>query len=272
MLKSNFAIFILTHGRADNLDTVRTLKKTNYSGKIYLILDNEDKTVDRYKELYSDQVEDIIIFDKKEVAKRVDDMSTSKVLNAVVYARNITWDIARDLKLDYFLVLDDDYIAFTYRIPNEDRSSLLGIGIYNFDEMINQMVEFLENSNALTISMSQGGELIGGLNSQVYKNRLARKAMNTFFCKTDRPFKFIGKINEDVNAYVKEGIRGNLFFTISDLSVVQRETQQNKGGLTDIYLASGTYVKSFYTVMISPSSVTVRDMGMASRRLHHRID
>ena len=25
--------------------------------------------------------------------------------------------------------------------------------------------------------------------------------MNSFFCRTDRPFKFLGSINEDVNAY-----------------------------------------------------------------------
>lgn len=43
--------------------------------------------------------------------------------------------------------------------------------------------------------------------------------------------------------------------------------------MTDIYLDVGTYVKSFYSVIFQPSSVTVRDMGdgSARRRLHHSV-
>ena len=32
-------------------------------------------------------------------------------------------------------------------------------------------------------------------------------------------------------------------------SLLQKETQSNSGGLTDIYLELGTYVKSFYSVI-----------------------
>ncbi len=41
--------------------------------------------------------------------------------------------------------------------------------------------------------------------------------------------------------------------------------------MTDVYLDSGTYIKSFYTVMFSPSSVKVSLMGTAEARLHHSI-
>ena len=95
--------------------------------------------------------------------------------------------------------------------------------------------------------------------------------MNSFFCKTDRPFKFVGTINEDVNAYVGLGAKGELFFTIGNISLNQADTQQNSGGLTDIYLDLGTYVKSFYTVICNPSCVKVRLMGDNHFRLHHMI-
>lgn len=42
--------------------------------------------------------------------------------------------------------------------------------------------------------------------------------------------------------------------------------------MTDVYDTSGTYVKSFYTVMMHPSSVCVAEMGDKHMRLHHRID
>ena len=51
----------------------------------------------------------------------------------------------------------------------------------------------------------------------------------------------------------------------------QLETQSNSGGMTELYLDAGTYVKSFYTVMYCPSCVVVSAMGTAHRRLHHHI-
>ena len=36
-MRSDFAVFILTHGRADNVVTVPAIKKAGYTGKIYFI-------------------------------------------------------------------------------------------------------------------------------------------------------------------------------------------------------------------------------------------
>lgn len=96
--------------------------------------------------------------------------------------------------------------------------------------------------------------------------------MNTFICDTERPFSFLGRINEDVNTYVGGGRRGELFMTIPSVQVNQKQTQSNAGGMTDLYLEAGTYVKSFYSVMTAPSCVTVGEIGSSHRRLHHSID
>ena len=95
--------------------------------------------------------------------------------------------------------------------------------------------------------------------------------MNFFVCSTDRPFQFIGRINEDVNTYVRLGTLGDLFFTIADLRLEQLDTQSNTGGLTEFYLDGGTYVKSFYTVLFSPSCTKINLMGNKNKRLHHMI-
>lgn len=103
-------------------------------------------------------------------------------------------------------------------------------------------------------------------------NKLYRKAMNSFFCATDRPFLFTGRINEDVNAYVGLGRRGDIFFTYMPIQLNQLQTQSNAGGLTELYLDSGTYLKSYYTVMVAPSCVKINLMGSTNMRLHHRVD
>ena len=41
--------------------------------------------------------------------------------------------------------------------------------------------------------MGQGGDFIGGHQSGLWKKKLKRKAMNSFICSVNRPFKFIGQ-------------------------------------------------------------------------------
>jgi len=64
---NNFCAFILTHGRPDNVKTYATLRKHGYTGKIYLIIDNEDKTAKQYYKKYGNEV---IMFDKLKIANR----------------------------------------------------------------------------------------------------------------------------------------------------------------------------------------------------------
>ena len=124
---------------------------------------------------------------------------------------------------------------------------------------------------SLTVAFAQGGDYIGGVGSKVWTERLSRKAMNCFFCKTNRPFKFSGSTNEDVNAYITYGNKGKLMFTVADICMDQLQTQSNPGGLTEIYLDNGTYVKSFYSVIHQPQCVKISTMGNKFRRIHHKI-
>ena len=95
--------------------------------------------------------------------------------------------------------------------------------------------------------------------------------MNSFICSTERPFKFIGAMNEDVNTYTTLGSRGLLFGTVPMINLVQKATQSQSGGISDMYLLYGTYCKSFTTVMMHPSAVKVSMMNTNNPRLHHSI-
>lgn len=264
--KSNFAVFILTHGRPDNVITYDSLKRSNYTGKIYLIIDNEDKRGDEYRARFG--AENVIEFDKKAISETFDTADTQADRRTIVYARNASFQIAKDLGLDYFWQLDDDYTSFMYRyVENGDIRSTQ---IRRMDQIVDAMLDLLEETDATTVAFSQGGDHMGGIGGRIHKGIL-RKAMNSFFFRTDRPITFIGRINEDVNTYVLQGSRGDLFITVMGLQLTQMQTQKNSGGMTDIYLASGTYVKSFYTVMMHPSSVTIGKMGTTDLRFHHHI-
>lgn len=267
-MRSDFAVFILSHGRADRLITVKSLEKCGYTGKWYIILDNEDKSINRYRELFGD--EHLIVFDKLEASKTSDTCDTSTARNIVLFARNECHRIAKELGLTYFLELDDDYTEFRCRYDAGDKFGTMYVR--DLDSIIDSVIEFLELSGAYTVAFAQTGDFIGGMTSNVWKNKLTRKAMNSFFCKVDRPFDFIGRINEDTTAYTLHGSRGKLFFTIADVSLDQCQTQAYAGGLTESYLENGTYVKSFYTVMNCPSCAKVATVGTSHKRFHHLVD
>lgn len=265
---TDFVVFILTHGRADNVYTYKALKQAGYTGRIILVIDNEDADADKYYSLYGE--DNVYMFNKLLQALKVDAMGPDNDRKAILYARCACFDIAKKLGYKYFLELDDDYTNFRSRVV---QGEYLGTEyIRKFDELVDIVLEFLDTSNAHTVALSQIGDFIGGKNSKVCKDRLTRKAMNAFFCRTDRPFRWSGKMNEDVTTYVNLGSRGYLFFTVADVSIDQLATQSLSGGMSDGYLDSGTYVKTFYTIMACPSCVKMYTMGVTNKRFHHVID
>jgi hypothetical protein len=263
-----FATFILTYGRAEKVITYETLKKYNYTGDIYFVCSDDDSQVNRYKELYG---KNVIVFSKKDYKNKFDIGDNFNDDRVVVYARNAVFDIARELGYEYFLVLDDDYTDFRYTRDDKQRYVTKLRRIQNLDKMFNHLLNYYKKTNAKTLCIAQGGDFIGGEGSNVFKKKLTRKAMNFFICSTNRPFQFVGRINEDVNTYVRFGTTGDIFLTICDLRLQQLDTQSNTGGLTEFYLDGGTYVKSFYTVLFSPSCTAINLMGNKYKRLHHRI-
>lgn len=268
-MRDDFVAFILTHGRPEKVYTIEALQKAGYTGRIVLVIDNEDKKADEYYSMYGR--ENVVMFDKLQKSKEFDTIDRGTDRRAIVYARNACFDIAEQLGYKYFLELDDDYTNFRQRYINED-GQFGSWYLRDFDAVVDCMLEFLDNSGALTVAFAQTGDFIGGSGSKVFHDKLARKAMNSFFCRTDRRFDFIGRINEDVNTYVNLGSKGHLFFTVSDMSLDQTQTQANSGGMTELYLAAGTYVKSFFTVISNPSSVKLYTVGASHKRIHHSID
>ena len=265
-MMNNIGVLILSHGRPDKVRTIKALRDSGYTGEIKIVCDDLDDTLDEYKEKFG---EDVIVFDKLEALKQCDTMDNFGRVNMVLPARNKCHEIAKELGWDYFFELDDDYQQFCIRKPVENK--LKAYPITDIDTMLDGMIDLLEASNALCVCMSQAGDYIGGADGGYIYKGLARKAMNCYVCKTERPFKFLGTLNEDVNMYVTENMRGNLVLSVTNISCVQEITQQSSGGLTDIYLDVGTYVKSFYSVMAEPSCVTVRSMGSKDRRIHHSV-
>lgn len=273
-MRKDFAALILTHKRPHKQLTVKSLRDNGYTGDIFFVVDNEDPTREELESLYPGQV---VVFDKQAARAITDDADNTGKGLGVVYARNMCHQIARDLGLQYFIELDDDYNGWMLRF-----NSRLEYGYWRapLDDVFEAMIDWLAtDERILSVALSQGGDHIGGSSNTLIDRgpSARRKVMNSFICNVDRPFKFYGRINEDATAYVTLGRKGALFFTPFQAQLNQLITQTNPGGLTEIYLDAGTYVKSFYSVMWEPSCVKISAMGSPTKnneamwRIHHSV-
>lgn len=266
MKNKDFVVMILTHGRPNTVVTDSSLRKQGYTGRILYVVDNEDKTVDEYRKNFG---EDVVQFDKKAIADKTDEGDNFDDRRTITHARNASFEIAKKMGYKYWIQFDDDYIRFHYRLYKFGKAE----PILNMDAVFDTLIDFYEQTPAVSVAMAQGGDFIGGDQSQNATNpRLLRKCMNSFICSTERPYKFVGRMNEDVNTYTSLASRGTLFLTVPLVSLTQKATQTNEGGITETYLKYGTYVKSFYTVMFAPSCTKIAMMHTENSRIHHQIN
>lgn len=271
-MRDDFCVFILTHGRPDKVRTYDTLLRAGYTGKVFIVIDNEDKTAAEYRSRFGDK---ILQFCKATIAAQIDEGDNFNDRRAIIYARNACWDLARQVECKYFIQLDDDYSNFALRFRGNLSGFYQAIN-KTMDEVLSELVNFFEVTPCLTVAMCQGGDMIGGTNEKA--PHLRRKAMNSFICSTARQFQFFGRINEDVNTYTTRSRCGDLFFTVAQTQLVQTNTQQSSGGMSELYVDSGTYIKTFYSVLYAPSCVKVGTIGDSCRwgnarhRIHHKIN
>lgn len=263
----DFAALILTHGRPDQVITLDALSRAGYTGRWYLVVDDGDATLPGYIARYGQ--DRVLVFSKADVAKTMDLADAGGSDACVVFARNACDGLAAQLGIARYIQLDDDYRLFAYRYMDET-PAFRKTDMRRMDDVLNALMEFQDVSGALTVAMAQTGDFLGGFRGGLWRKRLARKAMNSFICRTGQPINFPGRINEDVNAYAVHGGRGQLFLTVAELHLWQTPTQQQAGGMTAAY-TGGTYRKSMYTVMMRPDAVMIASMGWKHRRWHHSI-
>lgn len=270
----DFCAFILSHNRAGKVITYTSLRASGYTGKIRVIVDDGDPELEEYKKEFG---EELLVFSKDEIAETFDEGDNFGDRRSAVYARNTVIGFAKEMGAKAFVQLDDDYKNFSYRLGPDREYAYTPMK--NLDKLFVEMSNYLVDTQIYSIALSQGGDHIGGAGVDF---RPKRKAMNSFVCLTDRPFQFIGGINEDVNTYVALSLRGKVFLTVMWAQLVQIQTQTATGGATELYLSRGTYIKSFYSVMYCPSGVSIgviRDVrsegrdkeGCVATRIHHRV-
>lgn len=268
-MRSDFGILIMSYGRPDNVKTLESLLKCNYTGKWFVIVGDDDPTVEQYKAKFGDKC---IVFNKGDYVQKCDRMGL-KITKVIMFARNACFDIAERLGLKYFQQFDDDYNCFGFAFDNKLDYLRKRKWIKSYDTIAENMVAFFEKTPpaCIAIAFAQGGDFIGGESYANWSFGKLRKSMNSWLCSTERRFEFKGVMNEDVNAYTLHQSTGLFCLNLMQLRLQQPVTQTT-GGMTAIYKQYGTHVKSFLSVMLNPSFVKIGALIDHDRRIHHNIN
>lgn len=250
-MRDDFAIFILTHERASQQKTYKTLRKSGYTGKIYLVVDNLDRQIEEYKQKYGD---DVLVFDKNAEYEKTDTFTNRKELKAVVYARNKVFDLAKEKNLIYFCSCDDDINVLKYKFPIDGK--LKTVKVKNADKLFDSVCSFIEKTNFLCLSFLEEGAFVGGINQFVLKG-LQWRMSHFMFYRTKEKITYRGLWYEDTIASIDLMKQGKLGMGTMLVSVAVPETGSNEGGMYDAYKSSNEWIAAFGVIMANPDCVAI---------------
>ena len=246
---NDFAVFILTHGRPYKQYTLNALRESGYTGKIYLVVDDLDKTQDKYLEFYKDSV---IIFDKMHYVSVTETGVSKPHINFASFARNAIEDIAEDMKLSYFAMVDDDLTKFRYRY--NENGKLRSVDVKNMDDVLKSYVEFMETSGLTTTSLASQFRFIGGASNVPPANSSKWRLALTFYIRSTKvKVKWTSNICEDRITCM---LYNRMGYPWLQLPFVQLDTKEmhgvNDGGNSDTYREITDFYRIFFTEIFVP--------------------
>lgn len=99
-MRSDFCIFILTHGRPNKIYTWNLLQRSGYTGKTYFVVDDEDSFRQQYVDNFGGRV---LVFSRQEIARHFDEGDNFDDRRSIFYARNACFELAVKVSCKYFI-------------------------------------------------------------------------------------------------------------------------------------------------------------------------
>ena len=262
-------ILIPSYHRPYNIKTAKYFLKKGWDPKkIHIVIDDEaDDRVD-----YENETEllgcNLHIFNMAEARARFDYVHRPSVSRrSAGQARNMFYDLLKDLGIDFYLVIDDDTTNYQVRPYAVYTRSASGEDLVNVFDAIK---EFMLKRKIGVFGLSQTGDMF----AVPYLNVLRNKVMNTTFINTKYIYRGERGIQDnDTSQFV--GIMNEGYFTgslASGLVLAQTASAKQDGGLTDLYRENKLLNKSLVTPIQFPTAIHAEKQQKNGGRLHHKIN
>ncbi len=261
-------IFIPSYHRASNLKTVKYFLSIGWDkNKIHVFIDDEADDISEYEDFSEKKGFKLHIFNMNESRERYDYIHRpSESRRSAGQSRNMFYDKAKLLGIDFYMVQDDD--TSNYQIKYKGKYK----GMASFEDIFNTFEAvklFMYKRKIGLFGISQTGDFIGGDNKKLLRN----KVMNTTFVLTKYIYRGErGVQDNDTSQFV--GIMNQGLFTgsLGDGLVLQQvQSAKQKGGLTDLYNECKLLNKSLVCPIQFPSSIHAEKQKKNGARLHHHI-
>lgn len=261
-------IFIPSYHRWDNLKTINYFVKLGWDvSKLHVVIDDEADDIEQYKITANKVGFNLHIFKQKEARARYDYVHRASISRrSAGQARNMFYDIATGLGIEFYMVQDDD--TQNYQIKNKGkylRMANLSDVIYSF----NVVKEFMYKRHIGCFGLSQTGDFIGGENTKLLRN----KVMNTTFILTKYIYRGEKGVQDDDTSQFANIMNEGLFTGSLGDGLILQQTQSAtaKGGLTDLYNECKLLNKALVTPIQFPSCIQAEKQEKNGGRLHHKI-
>lgn len=261
-------IFIPSYHRPYNLKTVRYFLKIGWdTKKIHLFIDSEADDRADYEVVAKKYSINLYVFDMDEARRRYDYVHRASVSRrSAGQARNMFYDYAKKLGIEFFMIQDDDTTG--YQVKNYGkylRKATLEDIMITFENIKN----FMYKRRIGCFGISQTGDIIGGINKKLLRN----KVMNTTFILTKYIYRGERGIQDDDTSQFTTIMNEGLFTgSLADGIILSQTTScKAEGGLTDLYNECKLLNKALVTVIQYPSAIFAERQEKNGGRLHHHI-
>lgn len=244
----NFAVFIISHERADRVETYDTLRRGGYIGKIFVVIDNEDNMVSTYLNRFGD---DVLIFDKQAYIDKADTLESAKLKSSAVYARNAVEDFAKLFELDAFGMFDDDIVGLRYRWIENDKCRSMSVK-GGLSQIFQEYSEYLVDCNIATLSFENCMFYLGGVTDEKISNE--RWAYQVFIRNSKFPVDWISIINMDIITEITTAVKGYIWWSLPHIVYESSPMNSASGGLKKVYDAISSGRRAFFATISQPSS------------------
>lgn len=257
-------IYIISKGRPQ-CKTAQTLTKMAYPGEWFIVCGNNDEKLDEYIAKWGDKVK---VFDWYEEIKHTDVMDNfgfQKMASGASPVRNAVFDISRSRGEKRHWQLDDDFTCF--RMANIRKNKNVKISGNTFYYWLSRIAMYAESAKLANIGIVLAEEAFTS-SALRYKNRVY--AAHNMSNDVEITPKWKGRFNDDTihaisvfrSGYLKE-------MALRFLCIDTPLSQQEKGGLTDMYQLLGTVRKTAYLILMAPNAAK---LTIRHGRYHHIVD
>jgi len=261
-------IFIPSYHRPYNLKTVRYFLKIGWNAKkIHLFIDSEADDRADYEVVAKKLGINLYVFDMDEARRRYDYVHRASVSRrSAGQARNMFYDYAKKLDIEFFMIQDDDTTG--YQVKNYGkylRKATLEDIMITFENI----KIFMYKRRIGCFGISQTGDIIGGINKKLIRN----KVMNTTFILTKYIYRGERGVQDcDTSQFATIMNEGLFTGSLADgIILSQTMSCTAAGGLTELYNECKLLNKALVTVIQYPSAIFAERQEKNGGRLHHHI-